>query len=204
MAGSVAEDGLPNSPAAERNREPIRQVLAERLPATGQLLEIASGLGQHAVYLAASFPGWSWQPSEPDGQARETLARRVAAAGLPSLREPVPLDVEQADWGVGSVDAILCVNLIHVAPWSATQALMVGASRRLRAGGWLFVYAPFRMGGQHTAASNERFDADLRARDSRWGVRDLADVSAQANDAGVAVSETIAMPANNHVAVYRL
>lgn len=200
---SFGEDGLPNSPAAERNREPIRQVLSERLGTTGHLLELASGLGQHAVYLAAALPGWSWQPSEPDAQARATLAARVAAAGVPGLCDPTELDVEQPDWGIAVPDALLCVNLLHIAPWSVTQALMAGAGRWLRSGGLLFVYGPFRMDGAHTAESNERFDRDLRSRDSRWGIRDLESVTAAAVSAGGNLSETVAMPANNHVAVYR-
>jgi len=196
-------EDLPNSPAAERNREPIREVLAGRLPKQGHMLEIASGLGQHAVYLSAALPGWTWQPSDPDDEALVTLHSRVAAADLSQLLAPIPLDVEQPDWAVATPDAILCVNMIHIAPWSATRALFQGAGRWLRDGGWVFLYGPFRMNGASTSESNERFDADLRARELRWGIRDLADVTAEAEAAGLRHIETIAMPANNHVVVYR-
>jgi SAM-dependent methyltransferase len=194
---------LPGSPAAERNKGPIRDVLTARLPAEGHLLEIASGLGQHAVHIAAALPGWSWQPSEPDPEARATLAARVAGAGLPQLRAPIALDVTQPDWGVAVPDAVLCANLIHIAPWSVTEALMQGAGHWLRPGGSLFLYGPFRMGGAHTADSNARFDADLRARDPSWGIRDLEVVTDAAGVAGLASSEVIPMPANNHVVVFR-
>lgn len=194
---------LPVSPAADRNKGPIRDVLTARLPAAGHLLEVASGLGQHAVHIAAALPGWSWQPSEPNADARAALAARVAGSGLSQLRAPIALDVEQPDWAVAPPDALLCVNLIHIAPWSVTEALMKGAGHWLRPGGRLFLYGPFRMDGAHTAESNARFDADLRARDARWGIRDLDSITAQARQAGLAAGEVIAMPANNHVVVFR-
>ena len=199
----IDDEDPPNSPAAERNREPIREVLVERLPDRGHMLEIASGLGQHAVHLAAGLPGWSWQPSDPDGEALAALAARVARAGLTGLKRPVRLDVEQSDWAVGQPDAILCVNMSHVAPWSATEALFGGAGRCLAPDGWLFLYSPFHVNGAPTSDSNARFDADLRARDSRWGIRDLAHVTAEAAASGLRHVETIAMPANNHMVVYR-
>lgn len=200
----MADDSeLPDSPAADRNKGPIRDVLTARLPPEGHLLEIASGLGQHAVHIAAALPGWTWQPSEPDPDARATLAARVAQASTEGLRPPIDLDVEQPDWAIEPPDAILCVNLIHIAPWSVTQALMQGAARWLRPGGPLFLYGPFRMDGAHTADSNARFDADLRARDARWGIRDREAVTEVAQAARLAAGEVIAMPANNHVVVFR-
>lgn len=194
---------LPSSPAAERNREPIREVLLERLPETGHLLEIASGLGQHAVHMASALPGWRWQPSDPDDAALATLQARVDDAGLPQLLAPMRLDVEQGDWGVQAADAMLCVNMIHIAPWSATEALLAGAGRLLVPGGPLFLYGPFHMNGAATSESNARFDDDLRARDPRWGIRDLETVTAAAGRLGLEHTETIAMPANNYVVVYR-
>jgi len=191
------------APAAERNREPILSVLRRVLPASGQVLEIASGTGQHIVHFAAALPGLTWQPSDPDEAARESIAAWTAHAGLANVRAPLALDVLQAPWGVDAAQAVVCINMIHIAPWAAAQALFAGAGRLLAPGGVLFLYGPYRRGGAHTAPSNAAFDAQLRAADPAWGVRDLEDVAALGEAAGLALEEVVPMPANNFSLVFR-
>jgi SAM-dependent methyltransferase len=189
-------------PAPERNKEPILAVLRRVLPPAGRLLELASGSGQHAVHFARHIPAWTWQPSEIDEDGLASIRAWVREAALPNLREPLRLDVAAEDWGVGEVDAVFSANLLHISPWSAGVALLRGAGRHLTAGGVLVLYGPFRLGGAHTASSNEAFDADLRARDARWGVRDLADVEAEAARVGLTLAERVEMPANNQTLVF--
>ncbi|GGD50701.1 DUF938 domain-containing protein [Caballeronia grimmiae] len=196
-------DGLRRrAPAAERNRDAILAVLARVLPARGVVLEIASGTGQHAVHCAAALPGIVWQPSDPDAAARDAIAAWRAHAGLANLNAPLAIDVTSADWGIGSVAAIVCINMIHIAPWDAAEALVRGASERLSAGGVLYLYGPYRRNGAHTAPSNEAFDAQLRATNPYWGVRDMEAVESLASQAGFALGEIVAMPANNFGLVF--
>jgi hypothetical protein len=190
------------APAAERNRDAILAVLARVLPKRGVVLEIASGTGQHAVHCAAALPHIVWQPSDPDAASRESIAAWRAHAGLPNLNAPLFIDVTRGDWGIGKVAAMVCINMIHIAPWEAAEALVRGAAERLDAGGVLYLYGPFRRNGAHTAPSNEAFDAQLRATDSRWGVRDMEAVEALARKAGFTLAETVAMPANNFSLVF--
>jgi SAM-dependent methyltransferase len=185
------------APAAERNRDAILAVLARVLPGKGIVLEIASGTGQHAVHCAAALPGIVWQPSDPDSDARDSIAAWRAHAALPNLDAPIALDVMNDDWGIGEVAAIVCINMIHISPWEAAQALLRGAGERLRAGGVLVLYGPYRRHGAHTAPSNEAFDAQLRERDPRWGVRDLEAVQSLAEANGFTLAEIVEMPANN-------
>ena len=185
------------SPAAARNREPILSVLRERLP-PGEVLEIASGSGEHAAYFAAELPIVTWRPSDRDAAALASIAAWRERAAAPNLLAPVRLDAAAAeDWPVERADAVVCINMIHISPWAAAEGLMRGAARVLPAGGLLYLYGPFRIGGVDTAPSNAAFDADLRARDPRWGVRDLDEVAALARAHGLELGERIAMPANN-------
>ena len=185
------------SPAAARNRDPILSVLRERLP-PGEVLEIASGSGEHAAYFAAALPSVRWRPSDADDAALASIAAWRARAGAPNLLEPVPLDASDADgWPVERADAVVCINMIHIAPWAAAEGLMRGAARVLPQGGVLYLYGPYKVGGAHTAPSNAAFDADLRARNPAWGVRDVGDVVALAEAHGLALSTRIPMPANN-------
>ena len=200
---SGKDEPLPRSLAAERNAEPILAVLRERLPPGGRVLEIASGTGQHAVHFAQALSELSWQPSDTEGEALSTIRTRVGRAELPNLAAPVELDVRAPDWPVTAADAIVCANLLHISPWEATEGLVAGAGRLLPSGGLLMVYGPFRRDGQHTAESNARFDAQLRARDDRWGIRDIKEVAECAAAHGLQHEETIAMPANNHILVFR-
>jgi len=154
------------SPSAERNREPILAVLRDVLPASGRVLEIASGTGQHAMCFAGALPGLDWQPSDADADARASIAAWIAHDGLPNVRAPLALDVHQPDWRVDVLDAVVCINMIHISPWSAAQALFAGASRHLVDGGVLYLYGPYKRQGEHTAPSNDAFDRQLRSRPS--------------------------------------
>ena len=193
------------SPATARNREPILAVLRRVLPRRGALLEIASGSGEHAVWCAPHFPDLVWQPSDPDPAARASIAVWIAATESDTIQPPRDLDVTGADWGVAasSLAAIVCVNMIHIAPWSACVGLMTGAGRYLGPGGVLYLYGPFSRGGRHSAPSNEAFDQSLRARNPAWGVRDLDDVAELAAGHGLVLDEIVDMPANNLSVVFR-
>ncbi|MFC3713438.1 DUF938 domain-containing protein [Sphingoaurantiacus capsulatus] len=185
------------SPSVARNREPILDVLRRVLPPRGLVLEIAAGTGEHAVHFAGALPGLDWQPTDPDAMSRRSIAAWRAEAGLPNLREPLPLDVIAADWPVGAADAVVCINMIHISPWAATEGLMAGAAARLSPGAPLFVYGPFRREGVPIAPSNEAFDASLRERNPAWGLRDLEAVQALAAGQGFDLAEVIEMPASN-------
>lgn len=200
MTGSFAQ----SAPAAERNKDPILEVLRAVLPDSGLVLEIASGTGQHVVHFAAALPGLVWQPSDPDAAARASVAGHVAAAGLANVRPPLALDAAAADWPLDAAAAVICSNMIHIAPWAACEGLIAGAGRVLPSGGPLVLYGPFRHGGVHTAPSNAAFDASLRARDPRWGVRDLDDVARLAGPRGLVLEEVVAMPANNLSVIFRM
>ena len=197
---------LPHSPAADRNKQPILEVLQRVLPARGTALEIASGTGQHAAWFAAGLPGWRWQPTETDAAMLPAIAGWTA--GLPNVEAPVLLDVMAAQWPSAAkpftqrFDAIFCANLLHIAPWPVCAALMRGAARHLAPGGVLVTYGPYFEDGVATAPSNLAFDESLRMRDPAWGIRRLEDVAAQAQAAGLVLRERHAMPANNLVLVF--
>jgi Protein of unknown function (DUF938) len=200
--------GALTAPSVARNREPILAVLRRVvplpiLPARRLVLEIASGSGEHAIYFAAALPHLTWQPSDPDPDARESIAAYLAATALPNVLPPLILDAAASNWPVTQADVIVAINMIHIAPWAATEGLMAGAERLLPVGGVLFLYGPFREHGQHTAPSNAAFDESLRARDREWGVRDLDEVAALASQHGLALEERVAMPANNLSVVFR-
>jgi SAM-dependent methyltransferase len=190
-------------PHVVRNREPILEVLRRVLPAQGLVLEIASGSGEHADYFAQHLPSLVWQPSDPDAEALASIAAHRAAADVSNLLPPLRLDVTAATWPVAHADAIVCCNMIHIAPWSACAGLIGGAARVLPAAGILYLYDPYKIDGRHTAPSNEAFDADLRARNPQWGIRDLGDVTALAERHGFALAETVSMPANNLSVIFR-
>ena len=192
-----------HAPSAERNREPILAVLQRVLPATGAVLEIASGTGQHAIHFAAAMPHLVWQPSDPDEEARASIAAWTAHSGLANVRAPLALDVRNAPWGIDAADAIVCINMIHISPWESAQALIGGAGRLLGTGGVLYLYGPYRRGGAHTSESNAAFDVQLKSRNPAWGVRDMEEVVALADAAGFDADEPVAMPANNFSLVFR-
>ncbi|MBA3455399.1 MAG: DUF938 domain-containing protein [Deltaproteobacteria bacterium] len=191
-----------HAPATERNREAIREVLARELPETGTVLEIASGTGQHAVAFAKALPALTWQPTDPDPTSLASIAAWRDDAGLPNLRAPALLDVTQLPWPVDQADAMVCINMVHIAPWEAALALFANAGNLLAQGSLLFLYGPYRFDGT-TAQSNEDFDRSLRSRDPRWGVRDVRDLGAAAAEHGLVMRGVVAMPANNHSLLFR-
>lgn len=199
-----APDARQYSAAAERNAAPILEVLRRRLPtAPARVLEVAAGSGQHAVRFAHALPQVSWQPTDADPGALASIRARAAQSPAPNLAPPLQLEVDAAEWPVDHGDAVVCVNLLHIAPWTATTGLCAGAARVLPSGGELLVYGPFRVGGRHVADSNARFDAQLRARDPAWGIRDLDAVAEVAAGHGLEHVETVPMPANNRMVVFR-
>lgn len=188
--------------ATERNREPILAVLQRILPREGKVLEIASGTGQHAVFFSNHMPGLEWQPSDPNPDARESILAWKTTEGGGNLLNPIALDVTEADWGMEQVNAVVCINMVHISPWAASEGLFRGAAALLSCGEPLFLYGPYKLDGEHTSASNEAFDASLRSRNATWGVRDLGDIRALAEQHGFDFSEKVPMPANNFSVIF--
>lgn len=202
MTRALVEGAL-NAPAVARNREPILAVLRRVLPAHGTVLEISSGTGEHAVYFAAALPHLTWQPTDVDPAALRSISAHRGSAQLPNLLAALPLDAASPVWPVTQADAVVAINMIHIAPWRATEGLMEGAARVLAAGGVLYLYGAFKEDGRHTAPSNAAFDASLRASNPEWGVRDLEQVADLARWHGLHLVECIPMPANNLSLVFR-
>ncbi|MGE0224433.1 MAG: DUF938 domain-containing protein [Acetobacteraceae bacterium] len=191
------------APAAARNRDPILRVLREHLPPSARVLEIASGTGEHAVWFSRTLDTVTWQPTDLEPEALNSIAAWRDLEGPPNLLPPLRLDTTAPTWPVARADAVVAINLIHIAPWAATQGLVAGAGRVLDAAGMLFLYGPFREGGRHTSPGNMAFDSELRARNPDWGVRDLEDVTDLARRHGFGPPERITMPANNLSVVFR-
>ncbi|MDX1376821.1 MAG: DUF938 domain-containing protein [Burkholderiales bacterium] len=194
-----------SSPSAQRNRGPILEVLRRVLPATGRVLEIASGTGEHVVHFARALPGLSWQPSDPDAAARDSIGAWLAHEKPGNVLAPIALDMTNARWPymLEKVDAVVCINMIHIAPWEACLGLLYGCEQLLPPGGPLVLYGPFMRGGRHTAPSNAAFDESLRQQDARWGVRDVDDVAREAALRGFHLAEVVEMPANNLTLILR-
>jgi len=190
-------------PHVARNREPILAVLKRFLPARALVLEVASGSGEHAAFFGKALPSVSWLPTDIDAKALASIAAFRAEAGVPNLLAPVRLDVTAPSWPVKRLDAIICNNMTHISPWAASEGLMAGAARTLRAGGMLFLYGPYKIDGRHTARSNQEFDAYLRSQNPEWGIRDLGEMRALAGRHGLTLIETVAMPANNLTVIFR-
>lgn len=187
--------------ATLRNRAAIAAVLHDVLPSAGLVLEVASGSGEHCAHFARLLPKLEWQPGDPDPEALASIADWCA--GLSNVRPPVALDAAAAEWPVARADAVVCVNMVHISPWAATVGLMAGAARLLPEGEPLYLYGPFRRADVATSPSNEAFDRSLRARDPRWGLRDLGEVTAAAERVGLRFERLVEMPANNLSVVYR-
>jgi hypothetical protein len=185
------------APATERNRDDIVRVLKETLPKRGLILEVASGTGEHVVHFAHAFPNLDWQPSDPDPAGLASIAAWRAEAQLANLRSPVMLDASADDWSVIQADAIICINMVHISPWAATEGLFKGAARLLSSGQALYLYGPYTRADIPTAESNLSFDASLRARDPHWGLRAVDDVAEVASSYGFVLQRLIEMPANN-------
>jgi len=191
------------APAVARNRDPILEVLRRHLPRKGLVLEFVSGTGEHVVHFAGALPALSFQPSDPNESARASIDDWARTLGLANVAPALALDASAAAWPVAGVTAIVCINMIHISPWAATEGLLAGAGRTLPPGGMLFLYGPYRRAGHPTAPSNEAFDRDLRARDPAWGLRALEDVAALAARHGFGAPEVVEMPANNLSIVFR-
>jgi SAM-dependent methyltransferase len=203
VVGDRLEDGRWFTASAERNKGPILEILGRVLPQPGLVLEVGSGTGQHVAHFARALPRLTWQPSDPDSDFRKSVAQWIATERLENVSAPIDLDVLGRPWPIPRADAILCINMIHVAPWAATEALLGGASELLPDDGVLFLYGPYRRHGGHTAPSNAAFDAQLRAQDPAWGLRDLEAVAELAGGSGFELAEVVDMPANNFSVVFR-
>ncbi|MEP9355349.1 DUF938 domain-containing protein [Xanthobacter sp. KR7-65] len=196
-------DARRSAPATLNNRGPIGDILLPLLPSSGLVLEIASGTGEHAVHFARRAPHLVFQPSDPSPYARASIAAWIAAEGLANVREPLALDASAETWPVGKVDAVVCINMIHISPWEATEGLMRGAGARLPPDGILFTYGAYLRDGVPTAPSNIAFDLDLKRQDPRFGLRPLAEVAACASRHGLVLARVVEMPANNLSLVFR-
>lgn len=178
-------------------------MLRDALPREGLVLEIASGSGEHADHFARAMPHLEWQPSDPDPAARGSIAAWREDAGLANLRGPIALDAAARDWPIDHADAIVCINMVHISPWRATLGLLAGAARLLPLAAPLIFYGPYRRADAPTAPSNEAFDASLRARDPEWGLREVEDVTREADRRSLAFERLVEMPANNLTLIYR-
>ena len=191
------------APAVARNREPILEILRDVLPGEGLVLEIASGSGEHALHFARALPALIWQPSDPSAEALASIAAWREEEGPSNLLPPLELDASAEAWSIQSADAVVCINMVHFSPWEATVGLMRGAERILTTGAPLVLYGPYKRGDRALEPSNAAFDTDLRLRNARWGLRDLDDVCALAEDHGLERTALIEMPANNLTVVFR-
>jgi hypothetical protein len=191
------------APATARNRDPILDVLRGVLPKSGLVLEIASGSGQHVVYFGQHFPHLTFQPSDPDAAALQSIPAYTRDAGVTNVLPPVLLDAASNDWPLASADAIICINMIHIAPWRACEGLLRGAGKLLRSGAPLYLYGPYRRAEIVTAPSNDAFDAALKSRNPEWGLRDLEAVAKLAESEGFSAPVITEMPANNLSVVFR-
>jgi SAM-dependent methyltransferase len=196
-------DARMHAPATLRNRDAILAVLRGLLTPGARVLEVASGSGEHAAHFAAALPDLVFQPSDPDRDRRASIDAWSAAAGLANIHPALALDATAPYWPIAAADAVLCINMIHIAPWAAASGLIHNAARVLLPGGMLLLYGPFRRGGLHTSASNAAFDRELRGRNPDWGIRNLETVAAAAEAGGFGVPEVVEMPANNLSVMFR-
>jgi hypothetical protein len=192
-----------SAPAALRNREPIAEVLADWLPKSGLVLEIASGTGEHATFFGERFPQLEWQPTDVHAEALSSIAAWRDATGLANVRAPLPLDASSAEWPIDRADAVLSINMVHISPWTSALGLLDGAARLLSPGEPLIMYGPWLKDDIPAAPSNLAFDADLRSRDPEWGLRRVEDFGEAAADRGFELAETRTMPANNLMLLWR-
>jgi hypothetical protein len=190
------------APATVRNRDFILDVLRDVLPKTGLILEIASGSGEHIVHFAKNLPSLVFQPSDPDADARLSVAAWVKATDVSNVRSPIALDASNPVWPIASADGIICINMIHISPWEATVGLINGAAAVLPPGSPLYLYGPYISEGFATAPSNQAFDRSLRDRNQNWGLRDLEAVAAIAQSVGFSAPVITEMPANNLSVVF--
>ena len=191
------------APAAARNRQPILDVLRPVLPSRGCVLEVASGSGEHVIHFATALTRLEWQPSDPDAVARASIAAWTQASALANIRPPIDLDAARAPWPIDAADAILCINMVHISPWEATEGLFAQAGRLLAPGAPLYLYGPWLRDGFPTAPTNLAFDADLRARNRAWGLREVNAARHAARAHALRLDEIVEMPANNLSLIFR-
>lgn len=191
------------APAAQRNRAPILEVLKGALPRDGLVLEIAGGTGEHAAYFARALSSLTWQPSDPSPDARASIDAWIEEEGLGNVHPALDLDAASEAWPVDRADAVLCINMIHISPWEATEGLMRGAGRILEPGAPLILYGPYRRAGHPLEPSNATFEEWLKGQDARWGLRLLEDVAICAAQSGLELEKVVEMPANNLSVIFR-
>lgn len=200
------DDGRLDAPAFHRNRIPILDVVTRFLKdRSGDVIEIGAGTGQHTVEFAKALSNLTWWPSDPNPNHRESIRAWSQQAGLENVRLPIPLDAAELDWALakdgrppeGNIAAIVCINVLHIAPWAVAEGLVRGASRYLSKDGTLLIYGPYKKNGIHISASNEEFDAVLRARNPAWGVRDTQSIGDLVAIHNLRLAEIVPMPANN-------
>lgn len=194
-----------HSPAAERNKQPILEVLRQLLPARGTALEIASGTGQHVAWFAQHLPDWTWQPTDNHVAALDSVSAHIARDQLHNVQAPLLLDVMSPAWlpvQTQPFDAIYCANMLHISPWATCAALMQGSARHLAAKGLLITYGPYLEDAVSTSQGNQDFDRDLRQQNPEWGLRRREDVQAVAAQAGLQLAQRFALPANNLLLVW--
>ncbi len=192
-----------SAPAALRNREPIADVLCGWLPKSGLVLEIASGTGEHAVFLAERFPQLQWQPSDLNADALSSIEAWRKESELPNIHSPLSIDAAAPDWPIAQANAVLSINMVHISPWTSAKGLLDGAARLLAPGAPLILYGPWLKDDIEAAPSNLAFDADLKARDSRWGLRRVEDFTTAADERDFTLEATQQMPANNLMLLFR-
>lgn len=202
---TTPSDKARHFPATARNRDAIADILKLHLPENGTVLEIGSGSGEHCIYFSRLFPNLVWQPSDPDPLNLDSIQAWIDAErpDAENIRAPLAINASDVILPIDAADAVFCANVIHISPWDATQGLMRNAGKLLPPGGLVFLYGPYRIGGTHTAPSNEAFDQSLRSQNETWGVRDLEDVCAEGEKNGVIFVERIEMPANNQSVIFR-
>lgn len=199
----MSEEARKQAPAVARNRDAIAEVLAEELPASGLVLEVASGTGEHALHFARRFPQFTWQPSDPDADALRSIAAWRADCPGENLLAPLELDACSSKWLIEAADAVICINMVHISPWKASEGLFAGARRLLGEAAPLILYGPYLENAVETAVSNLQFDRSLRSRNAQWGLRRLEDMDALATRNGFSRTARYAMPANNLTLIYR-
>jgi hypothetical protein len=204
---SPSTDARQYAPATQRNREPILEVLLQVLPERGNILEVSSGTGEHAVFFAPHLSPRQWIPSDPNPSLRASIDAWRERNPVENLQPPLDIDARESVWSTEeegiAIAAIVNINMIHIAPWSACLGLMAGGERLLPSGGILYLYGPFKRSGEHTAPSNSAFDDSLREQNPEWGVRNLEDVIAAAHECSLSLLEIIEMPANNLSVVFQ-
>lgn len=203
LSSEAGPEAKKHAPATLRNREAIAAIITRILPSSGTILEIASGSGEHILHFAKALPGLHWQPSDPDPACRASISAWLNEYPMPNLSQPIDLDASEGRWQVSEAAAILCINMIHISPWAATEGLLAGAGRLLAPGAPLYLYGPYHIADRETAPSNTAFDQSLRSGNPEWGVRNLEEVENAALSCGLSLAEVVDMPANNVSVILR-